>query len=377
MKRAALMAAMLAGVAALFAHWHYADGTVKWTFKTGTDIYGPPAIARDGTVYVASDALYALSPEGRMKWKFAIAAPVRGSLVLGDDGTVYAATEPRPGKSMLEFHVYAVSPAGFELWNTTVTGIGGCDGSLAIAKDGSLLVLGSRLQAFRPDGTSMWSCDCVGHVRPAVANDGTIYLLSANGDVSAVNPDGGGVRWKFNVDRNINSSPSIAADGTIYVSSSDRQLFALAPDGTLKWVAQTGGDFSAPAIAPDGTLFMGGQTSPVDGLMRALRAVDGRELWTFPVKGGADPALLGADGSVMAGGMDGSLYALSAEGKPRWAFHAESGWLGVPALAGDGTVYVGGQDGILYAVRSSSRGLLHSSWPKFAGDAANTGRPAL
>jgi outer membrane protein assembly factor BamB len=122
---------------------------------------------------------------------------------------------------------------------------------------------------------------------------------------------------------------------------------------------------------------MGGQTSAREGLMRALRAVDGRELWTFPVGGGADPALLGSDGQVIAAGMDGSLYGLTSGGKQQWVFHAESGWLGVPALAADGTVFVGGHDGVLYALRSSSRGLLRSSWPKFAGDAGNSGRPAL
>jgi outer membrane protein assembly factor BamB len=377
MKRIALWIGVLGAAGALFAHWHFADGTVKWTFKTGEDIYGPPAVARDGTIYVASDALYALSPDGRLKWKFATSAPVRGSLVMGDDGTIYVATEARPGKKMLEFHVYAVSSTGFEIWNTTVSGMGGYDGSLAIGKDGSLLVLGLRLQAFHPEGASMWTCECTGNVRPVVGADGTIYLLSANGDVFAVNGDSGAVGWKFNVDRGINSSPSIGSDGTIYISSSAGQLFALAPEGTLKWVSKTGGDFSAPATAPDGTLFMGGQTSAREGLMRALRAVDGRELWTFPVGGGADPALLGSDGQVIAAGMDGSLYGLTSGGKQQWVFHAESGWLGVPALAADGTVFVGGHDGVLYALRSSSRGLLRSSWPKFAGDAGNSGRPAL
>jgi outer membrane protein assembly factor BamB len=42
------------------------NGTLKWTYTTGLDVYSSAAIGADGTVYVGSwdDKLYAIGPGG-------------------------------------------------------------------------------------------------------------------------------------------------------------------------------------------------------------------------------------------------------------------------------------------------------------------------
>jgi len=79
------------------------DGTLKWRFKTESDIdYSSPAIGSEGTVYVGSDDkhLYALNPDGTLKWKFKTGGKVHSSPAIGLDGTIYVGSDDK--------HLYAI-----------------------------------------------------------------------------------------------------------------------------------------------------------------------------------------------------------------------------------------------------------------------------
>jgi len=93
---------------------------------------------------------------------------------------------------------------------------------------------------------------------------------------------------------------------------------------------------------------------------------------------GSDSPAVGSDGVVYWCAYDGTLYALDGyTGARRWAFTPENGVQvrASPAIGDDGTVYVGTSEGRLYALASSSVcGLARSPWPKFRGDAQNSGR---
>jgi len=66
------------------------DGTLKWTYATGS-VSSSPAIGADGTVYVGSSdsKLYAINPNGTLKWSYATGSSVASSPAIGADGTVY------------------------------------------------------------------------------------------------------------------------------------------------------------------------------------------------------------------------------------------------------------------------------------------------
>ena len=106
-----------------------------------------PAVADDGTVYVAtfSGLLCAVSPEGVVNWRFAAGREIHSAPCIGDDGTVYFGCRDRK--------FYAVSAAGRLKW--TFPTDGWVDSGPALAADGTIY-FGSwdgTFYALHPDGT--------------------------------------------------------------------------------------------------------------------------------------------------------------------------------------------------------------------------------
>jgi hypothetical protein len=89
----------------------------------------------------------------------------------------------------------------------------------------------------------------------------------------------------------------------------------------------------------------------------------------------SSPAV-GRDGTVYVGSRDKVVYALDGvTGDKQWAYETGDYIYSSPTIATDGTVYVGTSDGKLYAFATTRQGgLCNSAWPKFHGDARNSGR---
>jgi len=295
------------------------DGSLKWTYIIDSSAnsqngLSTPAIASDGTIYVAGEGFFAFNPDGSMKWQYA-AGDVWNSPTIGLDGTVYVA---------INVTLYVFHPDGTVKWQYNI------------------------MKNPRPDGTSALSS-------PALDIDGTIYFGDEEGIFHAVDPDGNR-KWTYDIAQGrecyIRSSPCIGADGTIYVGTKvvpgvQVQFVALNPNGTLKWVYEPhdrnineqGNDiYSSPAIGSDGTIYFGCET----GYVYALDS-DGTLNWKFRV-------LRGSGG------------------------HVDITWPS-PAIGSDGTLYIGGTSGDFYAIDTDSEGgLANTPWPKFHKDNCNTGR---
>ena len=291
------------------------DGTVKWSFSTGGEVYSSPAIAADDTIYVGSHDynLYAIDPTGTEKWRFATGSYVDSSPSIGVDGTIYVGS--RDG------NLYAIDSEGSKKWNIYL-GQHIMRSSPAIGTDNTIYV-GTvsdyaddwKLHAINPDGTIKWSLYVNGRAysSPAIAADGTIYIgtgavysLGGSNGLCAINP-AGTLKWSFATENAVESSAAIGADGTIYVGSVDTYVYALNPNGTKKWSFATGSWVqSSPAV--------------------------------------------GADGTIYVGSLDGKLYAINPEGTEKWSFDTGHWIFSSPAIAADGTIYVGSFDGKLYAI---------------------------
>ncbi len=104
--------------------------------------------------------------------------------------------------------------------------------------------------------------------------------------------------------------------------------------------------FASPVVGPDGTIYIGS----IDGTFNALRS-DGRLRWSYvcdePI---FSTAAVSQIGTVYVGCDDDSLLAFSTDGMLRWTYTMKHDVDSAPTIGANGVVYVGG-DG-LHALRA-------------------------
>src|SRR5262245_20446856 len=116
------------------------DGTEKWSYTVGNDgdVNVSPAIAPDGTIYMAgtwNGLVHALHPDGTLKWKTAVGGGVSySSPAIGANGTIYI------GSTRGELN--ALNPSGEIVWKAKV-GRRIRFASPVISADGSNIYIGS------------------------------------------------------------------------------------------------------------------------------------------------------------------------------------------------------------------------------------------
>lgn len=247
------------------------DGAVLWRFQTLAPVEGTPTVDR-GTVYVGSTdgALYALDAvTGRMRWRFAtVAEIIHAPVVAGDsvycvnaDDTVFAVNRTT-GESRWR---YRREPPG---------GITG-GGHAGLLYDGTRIYTGfsdGRAVAIDPsDGTPIWERDTSIDSEGAdganeahrtidvdttpVMVDGNLFVASYTAGLYALDPSGGGVRWR--VDRIVNVA-SLADDGhNVYAASASLGLVKVsAADGEVLWMRDLGTRAIQQPVFREGVLFV-------------------------------------------------------------------------------------------------------------------------
>lgn len=365
---------------------------VKWKFDTGNGVESSPAIGSDGTIYVGtfSDNFYAINPDGTLKWKFTREGEhFRSSPTLDQDGTIYviAAVDLRPlyNPTLDSYEdmfgiptLYALNPDGTLKWEFTAGGLAsGILYSPAIAEDGTIYMIsggakkggttddpdvlrGDTFWAINPDGTEKWHFDTgdAMYSAPALADDGTIYFGCADGYFYALTPEGE-EKWKFAGENpteynSFNSVPSIGPDGTIYAGSRDKVLYALSPEGEMKWKFFMDDTVEAtPSIASDGTIYAGAYSPGKDKYLYALNS-DGTEKWRFETGEGVyGGPVIDANGILYFGSYDKYLYSLNPDGTERWRYKIGGGIIMPPVIDANGTLYVSSWDHHLYAITGS------------------------
>jgi ABC-type dipeptide/oligopeptide/nickel transport system permease subunit len=127
------------------------DPQVLWTFKDPAGFSGGPAVAADGTVYIASKGatLCALDSGGNLLWQASLPAAAVGVPALGAEGDVYVADK--------EGGLSAFTPSGDLGWRfEPETGGIAIAGPVAAPSGAIYYPIGDGVQAVSPDGMALW-----------------------------------------------------------------------------------------------------------------------------------------------------------------------------------------------------------------------------
>jgi hypothetical protein len=340
-------------------------GTLQWNYSVGLGQnelpYGPVVglASSAGGIYLGDELgnIYSITTTGKLAWTTATNAVGATPNAIGSDLSVYA---PQVGGSL-----YDVTSSGVQ-WTFSPPG-GLSPANLAIAYDSSgTIYTGNQCGVFyalNPNGTVKWTyggfqreCDLyTPTISAAVAPDGTIYagVIYANefpeaGVLFALSSSGS-LLWSSTV---YVGTPAVANNGSIYVLGlGGEQLYALNSKGTLQWQVNAPGEgqFSLPAIAPDGTAYVG---TAGDGLW-AINA-HGSVVWVASPGGRTyffAPPTLGGDGTIYATALNpdsgtSSLLALNPNSTLKWSTVLCAGATGTfassdePVIGLDGAIYL-------------------------------------
>jgi outer membrane protein assembly factor BamB len=276
-----------------------------------------PSAYRD--VDLDGRALAAGPAKKHIAWKAKLGRQTKSWAVLDAEGRVVVGVKGA---------VVCYDPqSGAEVW--TYAAGADCTRWPAARPDGSIIVsAGKKVRCLDAGGTELWSRDLdVTADSPTVAPDGTIYVGSLEGTLTALSP-GGDPLWTYEAPGSIRS-PSIGADGMLYCGAVTLVLYAFSPDGSLLWQARPEGDLpiykdqfpwsnclQSPSIGDDGTLYAGSQVFPA-------MTGSGKKIDDYQVP------------------ESGSLYAITPEGKRLWEYTCGSYATMTPTIAADGTLYAG------------------------------------
>ncbi|MGC4119459.1 MAG: PQQ-binding-like beta-propeller repeat protein [Myxococcales bacterium] len=207
-------------------------------------------------------------------------------------------------------------------------------------------------------GTIQWSFEGVAYRTPALGPNGTLYLMNTRDELVALDPAGGDVLWVARPGRTL-SSINVAPDGTVVLATYEpMQLQAFdGVTGALKWMRADLIAGEATAIGDDGTIYIPNATRlyAVDGATGTLKWSTGGDDDLF----GSNSSPAVADGRLYVAGrtpvwpdedLEVLVHAFDAQtGALLWSTPVDSELLGTPAVGPDGTLYFGTFDG-LYAL---------------------------
>ena len=326
------------------------DGGFRWTYSAGRGVYGEALVTDDG-VYFACDNGYLFKlnrATGKEIWRYdlgdeRVSRVPPHQLVQNSGGFDWDFHGPKP--VLADGVVYvgsgdggmnAIDPAnGGRIWRFQAQGKIR-EGAMI---DGPRLIFGTTENLVyaldRKAGSQIWSITLQGPIggTPALIGDTLVLGISA-GLIEGVDPVTGNAHWMMMPWLSAIESSAVLDKGTrFFIGSSDmrRVSYMDAKDGSVIWRTNVfGAPWATPEISGDHvyvsvegvTPYFAGVDPVVPYPMRhfgSLAALDrksGRIIWRWQMPdwqgawtSGFVAAPAAADGLVVVGGLDGSLYA--------------------------------------------------------------------
>ena len=226
------------------------NGTLKWecdlswedTDYEGNAIiitpdlhYGCPALATDGTIYIASGSesdnddsngscrLFAVNPNGTLKWAYRILSThytKPSPITIANDGTIIFSS----------YYPYAINPDGTKKWSNGHS----YTFSAPILYNNNMYALGTAggmyiVSLIDGETPSDWiNVTGSSQIQPIIGN--SIY---AGSPLKSINLLTGVTEWEYNL-TNVNPDSLSYGNNTLYFCKG-LNIYALNIDGTLKW----------------------------------------------------------------------------------------------------------------------------------------------
>ncbi|MFW6052011.1 MAG: PQQ-binding-like beta-propeller repeat protein [Myxococcota bacterium] len=278
------------------------DGEVRWTVRLGLAV-GAPALTPEDRVLVASrgGALLHLTRDGEVARRTSIAGGIGAPPLVLDDGSVVVVTR--------DAAVMRIDTEGRRLFRVGLPQRAVRAPALD-ARGRIVVTAGTDVRFLSSDGR-VRARAALAHpaaAGPAVAEDGTVWLLDSEGTLVALDRHAR-LRARAAVGPVAASSPLVVgSDGAVRVGTRDGDLVCVGPSGAERW-----------RLGSEG-VFLGGLS--------------------------VDPG-----GVTLGTTTQGELVAVGADGTVRWKAATRPRAVGGPVVDARGTVYVGTGGGTVQAFR--------------------------
>jgi peptide/nickel transport system permease protein len=156
--------------------------TVQWMFEEASGLSGGPAVAADGTVYVAAmgKTLYALDGDGHARWQVSLPAEPVGAPALSAEGRVYVADK--------EGGLSAFDSDGGMAWRFEPVEGGEATGSPIAGADGTIYyTIAGNVQAVSSGGEPLWRAQALTRraSRPPTLDPTNTFVFLRSGALNA------------------------------------------------------------------------------------------------------------------------------------------------------------------------------------------------
>lgn len=261
------------------------EGNVLWSMPSVRSTYLGPVVDSQGNYYLSNEYyLFALDPAGNFLWSRASLNSYDYQPILLPNGNILACNTAH--------QLSCYTPAGALAWQA---GLGGWGDVYGIAATRSRIYVTSGFLLYCVDfsGETKYLVPTETNIRiaPAIATDGTAYVIDTGGTCYAVSPDGQEL-WRYNTEGGYYwEHPVVAYEGTILFPA-EHGLVALHPDGSEYWRFTVGTPRAysiTPAVGGDGTIYLPlttPQTEEGEANTQGIYALSpaGATLWMLPLE---------------------------------------------------------------------------------------------
>jgi outer membrane protein assembly factor BamB len=235
----------------------HSDGTVKWRFPLsgieGRSDEGSFGLDRNDTVYFTAGGdffspktLFAASANGQELWRYQSTNNMTAPVEIASDGSVLFVSRDSKKSELVRFDAHGIRNSYFRQ-------DGENGSSFSVDWEGVVYLPGSRtntMTAIGRDGSVRWRFNSLlsAYLAPTIGPDGSLCFTAAGLGgphfLVALTKDGKlkwqlplGTHWCF-------QSPAVASDGSLYLVTAEPKITAIKPNGTVRWIFQPPRRFS-------------------------------------------------------------------------------------------------------------------------------------